>query len=577
VVERSPEMLVGLLGVLKAGAGYVPMDPGYPPERLAFMVADAQVAVLLTTEALVERLPGSMEGVSIVRLDSDWPAIAAGAGSEAGGEAGGDVGPEHLAYVIYTSGSTGKPKGVEVRHRNLVHSTTARYGYYPSDPKRYLLLSSYAFDSSVVGIFWTLCRGGALVLPGEGREREVRELGELIAAQEVTTLLALPSLHGLLLDHVPAEQLVSLDTVIVAGEACTRDLVERHRERLPETGLHNEYGPTEASVWCTVFDCTDLEHGRGVPIGRPIANSRVYLLDRFGEPVPLGAPGELYVGGEGVARGYLGRAELTAERFVPDPFGDGSEDARLYRTGDLARWLPDGNLEFLGRIDHQVKVRGYRVELGEIEDALLAGPGVAEAVVLAREDTPGDQRLVAYLVGRDGDRPDEEGALEGLRGRLPEYMLPGAFVTLPEIPRTPNGKVDRATLPAPDAARPSLAAAYVAPEGPVEESMAELWADVMGVERVGVEDSFFDLGGHSILAVRLVARLAETFQVEIQLRTLFDAPTVRGLIAALSRDPQQAKRLERAADLLAQLAQLSDEDVDAALEERAPGERAGEE
>lgn len=558
-VERSPEMLVGLLGILKSGAGYVPVDPGYPAERIAFLLSDAKCPVLLTQAHLEAGLPA--HDATVVRLDADRAALEA-SGS---GPVDATVGPDDLAYVIYTSGSTGRPKGVEIRHCNLVHSTTARFDYYPQRPERYLLVSSYAFDSSVVGLFWTLCTGGTLVLPVEGRERDVRELAGLVEEHEVTAMLALPSLHGLMLEHGGAERLRSLNTVIVAGEACTRDLVEKHRSALPGARLYDEYGPTEATVWCTVFDCTALGAEGPVPIGKPIANARAYLLDAWRRPVPLGAPGELWVAGDGVARGYLDRDELTAERFLPDPF-HGEEGARMYRTGDLARWLPSGDLEFLGRVDHQVKVRGYRVELGEIEDALTAHPDVSEAAVLAREDTPGDQRLVAYVVGSPVEALELQDAL---RARLPDYMIPAAIVALDDLPRTPNGKVNRDALPAPEASRAALSAAYVAPRTPLEVALADVWAEVLRVEQVGAEDDFFELGGHSILAVRLVARVSETFGVELGLRTLFDAPTVAGLVAALEADPVAAEQLRKAAEILGELAELSDDEVDEQLGERA--------
>ena len=556
-LERSTEMFVAIVGVLTAGGAYVPIDPSYPSERRAFMARDSKVPVVVTrSEQTAE--DADFGGAQVLRLDTEADAIAsAGDGRPQSG-----VGPDDLAYVIYTSGSTGTPKGVEILHRNLVHSTRARYRFYDDLPTRYLLLSSFAFDSSVTGIFWTLTQGGALVLPRPGEEKEVARLGELIERHGVTTTLALPSLFGLILEHVAPERLATLRTVIVAGEACPRDLAARSAERLSNARLFNEYGPTEATVWCTACECVDLDPSRPVPIGRPIANTVVRLLDARGEPVPVGAPGELHVGGPGVARGYLDRPELTAERFVPDPYAEGG--GRLYRTGDLARVLPSGQLEFLGRIDQQVKIRGYRVELGEIEDAISAAPGVREVVVAARADASGDARLVAYVVGAS----DVEAIIAGLRARLPEYMVPAAFVTLDDLPRTPNGKVDRKALPEPDGGRPELSTEYVAPEGPVEQAVAQIWAEVLGVDPVGVQDDFFELGGHSIMAVRLLARMNEFLGVDVSLRTLFDAPSVRGLVAALGSDPEQAARLTKAAELLAQIASLSEDELNTALDER---------
>ena len=375
-VERSPDMLVGILGILKAGGAYVPLDPEYPEARLRFALQDTGAPVVLTQRWLVERLPQT--GARIVCLDADeWTTgTAVGPCRSA---------PDDLAYVIYTSGSTGLPRGVLVSHRNLAHSTRARLACYPKAPERFLLLPSLAFDSSVAGIFWTLCTGGTLVLPRQRAEQDVHELAELISHRQVTHTLCLPALYELILEHAVPTQLASLDTVIVAGEACPPSLPRRHRERLPGTLLFNEYGPPEATVWSTAYQVPPDFDAPRVPIGRPIADSRSYVLDAHRQPLPVGVAGELYIGGAGVARGYLGRPDATAERFIPDPFG-GEPGARLYRTGDLVRWLRDGNLEFLGRTDQQLKIRGHRIEPGEIEAALRQHPGVRESVVVARSD-----------------------------------------------------------------------------------------------------------------------------------------------------------------------------------------------
>jgi len=532
-VERSLEMTIGILGVLKAGGAYVPLDPAYPKERLAFMLEDAQVSVLLTQRRLVEGLPKN--NAQAICLDTDWETIA----QESSENPTSGMASENLAYVIYTSGSTGKPKGVQIAHRNLVHSTTARINYYSEPVTSFLLLSSFAFDSSVGGIFWTLCQGGSLFLPQEGLQREVSELIELISQYHVSHLLSLPSLYVGILQQAKPEQLVSLRTVIVAGETCSRDLVRHHLELLSGTSLFNEYGPTEGTVWSSVYNCRSQELRMQVPIGRPIANTQIYLLDSHLHSVPLGVPGELYISGDGLARGYLNQPQLTVEKFIPNPFSD-QAGMRLYKTGDLARYLPDGNIEFIGRIDNQVKIRGFRIELGEVEGVLSQNPGVREAVVIAREDVPNDKRLVAYVVphqeqGKQGENshltPHTSPSVlrDFLKEKLPDYMVPSAFVLLKELPVTPNGKVDRRALPAPDQVRPELAGALVAPRTPIEEVLAGIWSQILGIEQVGVYDNFFELGGHSLLTTQLLAKVREAFQVDVSLRSLLEEPTVAGL------------------------------------------------
>jgi len=510
-VERSVEMVVGLLGILKAGGAYVPLDPSYPAGRLAYLLEDAKVRVLLTQAHLCERLPQMAEAV--VCVDEEWPEIA----RHESGNLSSRVLAESLAYVIYTSGSTGGPKGVCVTHANAVHSTSARMAYYEEVVKSFLLLSSFAFDSSVAGLFWTLSQGGTLVLLEEGAQQDVREVRRAVAAQGVTHLLSLGSLYQVLLADESGASLDSLQTVIVAGEACRAELVERHHAVMPGAVLYNEYGPTEASVWSTVHDCVGGEEP--VPIGRPIRNMQAYVLDEQQRLAPRGVRGELYLGGAGVARGYLGRAELTAERFVPHPFS-AEAGARLYRTGDIGWYRADGALMYGGRVDEQVKLRGYRIELGEIEAALLGHEGVREAVVVAREE-----RLVGYVVG---DELSTASLREYLSERLPSYMVPGALVQLTELPLTPNGKVDRKAL----ALREDVgerAAESVLPRTAVEELLASIWAGVLRLEGVGIAENFFELGGHSLLATQVMSRVREVFGVEVPLRSLFEQPTVAGL------------------------------------------------
>lgn len=528
-VRRSVDLAVGILGIHQAGGAYVPMDPAYPRERLAFMLEDTAAPVVVCQAELSELV--AADGVTVVELES--------VGEQGEPPSGVAVTPDHCAYIIYTSGSTGKPKGVEVTHRNLVHSTVARDHVYDGSPESYLLLSSFSFDSSVVGIFWTLCQGGTLVIPAEGSERDLHEITRLIREHAITHTLALPSLWSVVLRETRGAGLESLSTVMVAGEACPRDLVELQGEVLPGVALYNEYGPTENTVWSTVHRCEAGAPGRKVSIGRPVPNVRAYILDGARNPVPIGVPGELYVGGAGVTRGYLNRPELTAERFVDDPFGDGG---RLYRTGDLVRYEPTGDIEFLGRVDNQVKIRGYRIELEEIEDVLSGGPGVSEAVVVVREDAAGDPYLAAYLVGAEATAE----ALQAYLGeRLPEYMVPGSFTVLTDLPRMPNGKVDRGALPEPGG--PSASAEYVAPRDVIEEVLADMWLELLGVERVGVNDNFFQLGGHSLLVTQLVFRLREVFQAEVPLRSIFDKPTVADLAEQLTSAAAERERLEQIA------------------------------
>ncbi|MCK9202596.1 MAG: amino acid adenylation domain-containing protein, partial [Gallionella sp.] len=407
-VERSLDMAIGLLGILKAGGAYVPLDPHYPEERIDYMLQDARIAVLLTQQRLTHSAKDT------IYLDSDWPYIA----QYPDDNPAPCNHPLDMAYIIYTSGSTGQPKGVMVSHRNAVHSTSARFASYPEPVSCYLLLSSFAFDSSVAGLFWTLGQGGCLCLPEDDQIKDPTALADLIASRRVSHLLALPSFYALLLNQSGA-QLQTLKTAIVAGEACSTEVVKRHYAVLPGVPLYNEYGPTEGSVWSSVYLASQDDQDRPLPIGRPISNVRLYLLDGSGNPVPIGVPGELHIGGAGVASGYWQRPELTAEKFIPDPFQ--ADGGRLYKTGDLARYRVDGNIEFLGRIDHQVKIRGFRIELGEIEARLLEAPEISAAVVIAREDQPGDQRLVAYLIAATEPAVNIETLKARLKETLPDY------------------------------------------------------------------------------------------------------------------------------------------------------------
>ncbi len=524
-VERSPELIIGLLGILKAGGAYVPIDPSYPKDRRDYLLEDSRAPILLIQNRFREEFLGTP--VSVVSLDSETQPFEGYSGLKPSTHEN----PDGVAYIIYTSGSTGRPKGVLVTHRNAVHSTRARLDYYNGHVTSFLLLSSFAFDSSVAGIFWTLCQGGRLCLVREGVQKAPLELGALIEHAHVTHLLCLPSLYSVLLEQVPAAQLNSLRTIIVAGESCPKDLVARHQTGLPLALLFNEYGPTEGTVWSTVHRTSVSDEGTSVSIGRPIAGVRVYILDAHMRPVSIGMLGELYIAGEGLARAYHNRPDLTATKFIPDPFSPAA-GGRLYRTGDLARYRPDGTIEFAGRGDQQVKIRGYRIELGEIEARLLEHPAVQDAIVLAREAGTGDMLMVAYVVQREKVQ-DTAALREFLKERLPEYMIPSAMVVLMQFPLTPNGKVDRKALPMPDVAG-QLAHQYVAPRSPTEELLSVIWANVLHVAQVGVHDNFFDLGGHSLLATQVMARLRDVFRVDLPMRVLFETATVAKLAVVLT-------------------------------------------
>ncbi|WP_437759742.1 amino acid adenylation domain-containing protein [Sorangium sp. So ce1389] len=532
LIERSVDLIVGVLGVLRAGAAYVPVDPSYPESRLRFILAQAATPLVVAHAATADRARAACATTSALLLVdalAGAPAAPAPGAAALPGPA-----PGSLAYAIYTSGSTGEPKGVEVTHANLHASMRARCALFGEPTERCLLLYSFAFDSSVAPIFNTLCEGGTLVIAEEGAQRDAAAIARLIRAHRVTVTYCNPNLWGALLDAVPLDELALHRFAVVAGEACVPALVRKHVERLPGTRLLNEYGPTEATVWCTARACVpeDASAAR-VPIGRPAANARIYVLDRDLRPAPLGAAGEIYVGGQGVARCYARRPDLTAERFCPDPFA-AAPGARMYRTGDRARFRADGALEFMGRVDDQVKVRGYRVEPAEIESVIASFPAVREAVVVARDDGEG-ARLYGYLAAAPGGPSDEE-LRERIAGRLPSYMVPSAFVRLDRLPRTVNGKVDRAALPAPVA---PAAAEGVAPRTATEQALAEIWSLVLRADRVGIDDNFFTLGGDSIRSIRVQAHAAKR-GLHFTPTQLFESPTVRSLAAWLDENGRVA-------------------------------------
>jgi amino acid adenylation domain-containing protein len=533
-LERSVEMMVSILGILKAGGAYVPLDPSYPRERLEFMLSDCDASVLLT-QAHLPPIAQSSRQMRVIRLDTDWPTVDL----QPAQSPQANIAPEELAYVIYTSGSTGGPKGVQVTQRNLVQSTSARLDYYDYEGagKNFLLLSSFAFDSSVATIFHALCSGGTLVLPPAKFNWEARQISELIWKNQITNILCIPAVYHELLQPTNVGRLSSLRTVVLAGESCPRPLIDMHFLALPKVQLFNEYGPTEATVWSTVYRCQTAEAHQSVPIGRAITNTRLYVLDRNLQPVPSGVPGELCIAGDGVARGYLNRAELTQQKFVADRFAE-NPSSRMYRTGDLVRYLPDRNLQYLGRTDEQVKIRGMRIELGEIEAALSAHPDLKEAVVTVESE----ETLVAHVVS--GEQLATSGAELGafLKRRLPHYMVPAVFRFVFALPRLPNGKVDRLALSA-AAETPAIAAISgpVAPRDSFEARLLPIWKEVLGNEISDITQNFFQLGGHSLLAAKLLDRIEKEFDESLTLAFVFQAPTIE-LMAEWLRSPDQSLR-----------------------------------
>ncbi|MGA5820363.1 amino acid adenylation domain-containing protein [Kitasatospora sp. NPDC094028] len=540
-MERSLDLVVSLLAVLKAGGAYLPLDPGHPRDRLAYLVEDARAPVLLTHTRMLPLLPAT--DAEILCVDG----LAAQLAAESADDPGLAVDGEDLAYVIHTSGSTGRPKGVmnvhaAVRNRLLWMQDTYRLG--PGD--RVLQKTPFSFDVSVWEFFWPLMTGATLVVARPEGHRDSRYLIDTIRAEAVTTVHFVPSMLQVFLREPDVEECTTLRHVVCSGEALPRQLARAFLDR-SGAQLHNLYGPTEAAIDVTAWTCRRDEDLRPLPIGLPIANTSVHVLDRHLRPVPPGVPGEVHLGGRGLARGYLNRPRLTAERFVPDPFAPG-EGARLYRTGDLARRREDGALEYLGRLDHQVKLRGLRVEPGEIESVLTAHEQVREALVLTHERAADDVRLVAYVTGEDVPPAAQLAAF--LRQRLPASMVPSHFTVLPALPLTTNGKVDRAALPAPGADRPGPRGAFAEPRDELERSIAALWCELLGVERVGVQDNFFDLGGHSLLLARLRVELAATLRREVSMVELFQHPTVASLAGFLNRPgtaPPATAARERAA------------------------------
>jgi amino acid adenylation domain-containing protein len=564
-MERSLEMVVALYATLKAGAAYVPIDPEYPAERVEFMLEDTAAPILLTQSAVAGRFDGAAARVVSVDLSA---AASSPGDTGAGGTPATPLSEptlDDLAYVIYTSGSTGQPKGAMNTHRGIVNRLfwmQEAFGLTPDD--RVIQKTPFSFDVSVWELFWPLLFGAQLVIAEPGGHRDTGYLAQLIVERGITTIHFVPSMLQLFLEDPRAGECTSLRRVICSGEALPRAVQDRLFSRLG-CELHNLYGPTEAAIDVTWWACDPNSELRFVPIGKPVANTQMHVVDDALQPVLVGTAGELCIGGVQVGRGYLNRPELTAERFVEDRIS-GRPGARLYRTGDLARYLPDGNIEFLGRSDFQVKIRGFRVELGEIEAALEAVPGIRQAIVVARQRSSGDMDLVAYVSGADRRGTGTDALRARLLERLPAYMVPTTFVPVDQFPLSSNGKVDRKALPAPTRARPELATPYAPPRSGLERLIAELWQDVLDVETVGVNDRFFELGGSSLQAARFVNEMQTRLGEQIFVVTLFGAPSVADYAAFLQENyPAAVARLVgtdlSALGTTARLERISETDV----------------
>ncbi|NEP28402.1 non-ribosomal peptide synthetase, partial [Moorena sp. SIO3I6] len=522
-LERSVEMIVGLLAILKAGGAYVPLDPNYPTSRLNYMVEDAQLSIILTQEKWQHHLPST--AAQVICLDPELPNTASSENLTV------SITSEHQAYMMYTSGSTGLPKGVNIRHQGVVRLVKNTNYIKLTEEDIFLQLAPISFDAATLEIWGSLLNGGTLaVMPPH--QPSLGEIGAAIRENQVTTLWLTAGLFQLMVEE-QLENLKSLKQLLAGGDVLSVTHVQKVVEKLPGCQLINGYGPTENTTFTCCFPVkADSNLEKSVPIGKPISNTQVYILDSQLQPVPIGVPGELHIGGDGLATGYHNRPELTSDKFIVNPF-DKSQATRLYKTGDLGRYLPDGNIEFIGRIDHQVKIRGYRIETGEIEATLTQHPTVKETVVLAREDNYGNKGLVAYLVLESeiievSETEQIDKLKHYLKQQLPEYMIPSRFVLLSQLPLTPNGKVDRKALPAPDLAI-SASTEYMAPETETQKVLAEIWAEVLGIEQVGIHDNFFDLGGHSLMATQVVSRVRQAFGNELTLQGLFESPTIAGI------------------------------------------------
>ncbi|WP_353929454.1 amino acid adenylation domain-containing protein [Okeanomitos corallinicola TIOX110] len=550
-IERSLEMVIGILAILKAGGAYVPLDPAYPSERLALMLEDVQTSILLTQTSLENKLP--INNQTVVNIDQNWEIISQYPEENLPNE----VSPENLAYIIYTSGSTGTPKGTEVPHRSFIGFMFG-VDYIQLDEKQiWLQHSSISWDALTLELWPPLLYGGSCVLYPD-RIPTPEGLVEIIQKYKVNTLFLTTALFNLLIDQIP-QGLSEIKQLMFGGESISVNHLHRALAILPETQIIHAYGPSE----CTVFTCCYLipkqipENIKSIPIGKPIGDRNVYLLDTHLHRVPIGVPGELYVGGASVARGYLNQPKLTSEKFIANPFIQGDI---LYKTGDLVRRLPDGNLEFIGRIDTQVKVRGFRIELSEIEAVLIQHPDIKQVVVIAREDEPRKKLLVAYLVTNNNSLTPSN-LRNFLKQTLPDYMIPNAFVILEALPLTPNGKINRRVLPVPDHTQRNLEIDFVAPRTQIEQELTTIWSEVLNLKQIGINDNFFELGGHSLLATQVISRLKEVFNLDFYLRYLFENPTIAELAKKVTEQQLEQTENDELAKILAEVDQLSEEEV----------------
>ena len=555
LMQRSADWIVALLGILKAGGVYVPLDGSYPAQRLHFMVEDAEVRLLLTESGQPE-----VDAAEIVYLDQAWEQL----GSENAENLDNVTQAENLAYLMYTSGSTGQPKGVGVPHRaiNRLVSNTNYVKFEEND--RVAQISNASFDAATFEIWGALMNGSRLVVLEKETALSPTELGQQIVDHQISVMFLTTALFHQMAQSRP-EIFSSLTSMVFGGDAADTQFVQRVLEQGKPRHLVNGYGPTEGTTFTTWYEAQAKDIGaRTIPIGRALSNTDVWILDPQGQMVPVGVVGELHIGGDGLARGYSGRPALTAEKFVPNPYS-AEPGARLYRTGDLVRYRDDGNIEFLRRMDHQVKVRGFRVELGEIESSLNQYWAIVESVVVAGKDANGDTRLIAYIVPEEGVEPTSSEMWTFLQEKLPSYMLPSVFVTIKELPLTPNGKVDRRALPLPEQIGDEVSANFIAPRTVMEETVAEIWRQTLGLTQVGVESNFFDLGGHSLLATRVMSQIRESCGVELPLRELFESPTIAGLARKLEEAQPKETELGRILSMLENMENISEEEVTALL------------